>query len=127
MQETSNPYQEIILKAAQDEAFREALLRDPKATLEAHLGLQLPGEFKVNVVENTPSELTLVIPPKLRDALSDDELDQVAGGINPTAFLDSMFSIMTLGAGCLVSAISGKGDIGYCREQLVQDRPRKRP
>ena len=81
MQDTQNVYQELMLKAAQEETFREALLGDPKATLEAYLGTPLPEGFKINVVENTATELTLVIPPKTSDELSEDDLADVAGGL----------------------------------------------
>lgn len=110
-----NPYQEVMFKAAQDEAFREALLENPKATLEAHLGIRFPETFKVNVVTNTPSELTLVIPPKQSDELSDEALEGVAGGVDARTFKDVTFSFSTIGVGCLVSAIAGKGNIGLCR------------
>ncbi|MNX22588.1 hypothetical protein D3C86_525730 [compost metagenome] len=101
MLEMQSPYEALMLKAAQDESFRDALLKNPKATLEAHLGTQLPEGFTINVVENTATELTLVIPPKLSGELSDEALSAVAGG---AAKRPVLFSVMTLGLGCLISA-----------------------
>ncbi|MNR86870.1 hypothetical protein D3C86_525790 [compost metagenome] len=122
MPETMNPYQELMLKAAQDEAFREALLNDPKATLEAHMGIRFPETFKVNVVTNTPSELTLVLPPKESGELSEGELDGIAGGISLRTSKDISFSFSTIGWGCVVSAIAGKGNIGVCRNAYADEK-----
>lgn len=122
MESPRDVYQELMLKAATDETFRAALLRDPKATLVSVFGAPLPESLNVRVVENTANELTIAIPPKLNDELSEDDLDQIAGGYNENKFLNSMFSIMTIGWGCIVSAVKGKGDVGYCREAMASDR-----
>ena len=121
MSELQNAYEALILKAAQDEAFREQLQKDPKGTLEAHLGTSLPPNFKVNIVTNTATELTLVIPPKLTDELSDETLEAVAGGGKGD---DVLFSFLTFGIGCAVSA--AKDSVGACR-QRADEAERKRP
>lgn len=121
MQDMPSPHHELMLKAAQDETFRQALLNDPKATLEAHLGTTLPAGFKVRVVENTATELTLVIPPKLTEELSDEALDAVAGG---TKGEDVLFSFLTFGVGCVASA--AKDSVGSCRQRW-DEAERKRP
>ena len=115
-------YQELMFKAAKDDAFRAALLKDPKATLVAVFGAPLPDSLNVRVISNSANELTIVIPPKLSDELNEDDLAQVAGGVNQTRYLNGMFSLMTFGWGCIVSAIDGKGDIGTCREAFAADR-----
>ena len=116
MPETQNPYQELLLKAAQDEAFREALIRNPKETLSQFLGTELPAELRVTIVENSPSELTLVIPPKLTDELSDEALEDVAGGRGDLLWKlkEANWSLWTLGVGCAVSAAITKGDRVAC-------------
>jgi hypothetical protein len=74
----------LILKAWKDAAFAEALRADPKAAVERELGSELPANLTVTVVEETPTNLYLVIPPKPAEAdggaLSDSDLDAVAGG-----------------------------------------------
>lgn len=116
MQEMPNPHQELLLKAAQDDAFREALLANPKATLSQFLGTELPAELKVSVVENTATALTLVIPPPMTDELDDAELEAVAGGRGDLLFKlqEANWSLWTVGIGCLASLAFKKGDRVNC-------------
>lgn len=75
---------QLIERAWQDEAFRQELLCNPKAVLEAELGKQLPSDLQITVVEETPNLNYLVLPAnpdRLTDQdLSAEELDLVAGG-----------------------------------------------
>ena len=121
MTDIQNPYEAIVFKAAQDEAFRERLSQDPKGTLEDFLGTALPEGFTVNIVENTATELTLVIPPKLTDELSDEALEAVAGGGKGD---DVLFSFLTLGVGCIASA--AKDSVSGCHKRW-DEAERKRP
>lgn len=117
MQVMPNPYQELMLKAANDEAFREALVANPKETLSQFLGTALPAELRVKVVENTATELTLVIPPPLTGELDDAELDAVAGGLSEAVLKlgKGSWSILTMGVGCLVSlALNRKANDVSC-------------
>jgi len=121
MQAIPSPYEDLMRKAATDEAFREALLANPKAALEGHLGRRLPDELTVTVVTNTPHELTLVLPPKMSDELSDDQLDGVAGGkldISETG-ADVLYSFVSLGLGCASSAIY-LGNVKGCRDDWAK-------
>ncbi len=122
MQHETDVYRHLLLRAAKDETFREALLRDPKATLISVFGAPLPESLNVNVVSNSANEITIVIPPKVSDALDEAMLDGVAGGINRSAFLDALFSISTVGMGCIISAIEGKGGIENCRDSYAAFR-----
>jgi len=66
---------------------RERFLADPKAVL-AGAGLDLPEWFTVSAREGDAVELTITIPA-LRDPdtdLSDEQLEQVAAGGDPTAY-----------------------------------------
>ena len=79
-------YQEIVAKAWQDEAFKQGLLANPQAVLQEH-GIAVPDGVTVRVVEdtaeieNTAESVYLVLPPRPASGeLSDDELEQVAGG-----------------------------------------------
>ncbi|KZX60301.1 hypothetical protein A3709_11970 [Halioglobus sp. HI00S01] len=75
--------EEVSVKCGVDVEFREAFLKDPRGTLEAEYGLE-PGAlgdtvFKPIVEER--GEITIVLPPDTSEMeLSDEELDQVAGG-----------------------------------------------
>ncbi len=73
-------YKSIITKCWGDSDFKSQLIAEPVATLRAE-GVAVPDGIKVNVVENTPTEFTFVIPPESSE-LSDEELAGVAGGYN---------------------------------------------
>jgi hypothetical protein len=71
----------IIARAWKDEAFANELRRNPKAAIEKEVG-KLPDAIKIQVVEESPTSLYLVLParPSGTGELSDAELEGVAGG-----------------------------------------------
>jgi hypothetical protein len=69
----------LIAKAQADESFRQALLNDPKATIQKEMGGTLPEGLQVKVVEETGDTLYLVLPAA-EGELSETDLDDVAGG-----------------------------------------------
>jgi hypothetical protein len=75
---------QLIEKAWKEDAFREALRKDPRAAVERALGGKLPAGLQVKVVEETADTFYLVLPANPNRApsgqLSDKELDAVAGG-----------------------------------------------
>lgn len=71
----------IAKKAGEDEAFRLALLSDPKSALEKELGVAFPEDTKVEVHVENIKVLHLIIPAENTDELTDDQLEGVAGGI----------------------------------------------
>lgn len=75
---------QVIAKAWADEAFKKALMADPRMAVEREFGIKLPSSVNVRVVEETTDNLYLVLPPKNtaaeRGELSDLELEAVAGG-----------------------------------------------
>lgn len=76
-------------RAVKDEEFRKELLADTKAVIQRELnarveeGVQIPDNITMEVIEEKPDTLYLVIPPspaQIKDELSDEELEAVAGG-----------------------------------------------
>lgn len=79
-QEQVNKMQEIISKAWMDEGFKKRLLADPSATLKGE-GVEVPPGLEVRMVENTDKVFHLVLLQKPSNAeLSDEQLDNAAGG-----------------------------------------------
>jgi hypothetical protein len=73
----------MITRAWRDPAFKKKLAADPKAVL-AEAGINLPAGVTVSLVEDSDTHLHLVLPARPA-ALSDAQLDAVAGGdSNPT-------------------------------------------
>ncbi len=75
---------QIVSKAIKDEAFRQHLLQNPKQALERELGFTIPHGVTIQIHEETPTTLQLVLPMKPLTGewmeLSDEELKEVAGG-----------------------------------------------
>jgi hypothetical protein len=74
----------LIERSLQDQSFRQRLLDDPKGTIEQELGGRLPESIEVRAVEETADTIYLVLPSASPvgegGELSDQELEQVAGG-----------------------------------------------
>ena len=84
----------LIERAAKDEAFRRALVEDPRGTLERELGVQVPEGVGLTVLEETPTTRYLVLPPAPRrddSELSDADLDAAAGGSTELQIIDGRF------------------------------------
>lgn len=74
---------QVIDRAAKDPQFREQLKDDPRGTVSRDFGVQVPPDMTVEVLEETPSTVYLVLPaaPVQRgQELSANELEAVAGG-----------------------------------------------
>ena len=62
-EEQGKKYAKLIAKAWSDEAFKERLLTDSRAVLEAE-GISVPPGVDIKVVEQTDTQFFMVIPPK---------------------------------------------------------------
>jgi Nitrile hydratase, alpha chain len=75
---------QLIEKAWKDDAFRQALLTDPRGALERELGAKLPAGVQVKVLAESADTFYLVLPANPDRApageLTDQQLDAVAGG-----------------------------------------------
>ncbi|WP_457653294.1 hypothetical protein [Rhodocaloribacter sp.] len=80
--EARDVYLYVIRRAVTDPAFRAALLRDARATLEREFDLILPDHFNIRFVENDGADLTIVLPDPggIDGALNMQALEYVAGG-----------------------------------------------
>ena len=69
----------LVTKATSDPAFRAALLANPRAALDQEIGLSVPADFQLKVIEESANSMCLVLPAA-EGELSDMELESVAGG-----------------------------------------------
>jgi hypothetical protein len=76
----------VINKAMKDEAFKQELSRNPKGVIAKELNVELPAELEIEVVQQTPQKLYLVLPLDVKlqeevgEELSEEQLEAVAGG-----------------------------------------------
>lgn len=78
MEQEQKQIGDIIVRALQDEAFRQQLIADPKAALKA-AGVDVSENITLKVVADTESVRHIVLPA-VSGELTDAELDEVAGG-----------------------------------------------
>ena len=70
--------EELVEKAAADDAFRSQLVDDPKAAIKDALGFDVPDSVTIEVHEESATSAHVVLPPMA--TLSADDLEVVAGG-----------------------------------------------
>lgn len=75
----NNQFNQLILKALKDKKFCEELKKNPKKVLEREFKTQLPGNFEIQVLEETENKKYLVLP-SMKEEISEAELQNIAGG-----------------------------------------------
>jgi hypothetical protein len=71
-------------KAAIDDKFRNLCLVNIQLAVRSVSDLEIPTNFKINVIDNSGYNMSLTLPPRRREdnELNETELEQVAGGNN---------------------------------------------
>jgi hypothetical protein len=89
MQARNEIESKIILKAWEDDAYRQSLIANPRAVLSEEIGQPIPDGGSFVVVEEKPNSFYLVLPQKPRlveevihesEELTQAKLESVAGG-----------------------------------------------
>jgi hypothetical protein len=66
---------QLLARAMKDEAFRQALLTNPKTLLEREMGITLPPGVTIAVHEETSTTIHLVLPPRPLGAVEVPDAD----------------------------------------------------
>jgi hypothetical protein len=99
----------LIEKCWKDPEFKKAVVSDPKGMLERHTGQKLPSQVKILIHEEDANTLHLSVPPAPGNLteLSDQQLEQVAGGTEIVgAVLGTVFAA-TVVAGTVTNKVEG--------------------
>ena len=86
MTDERNSLTELFAACWRDDSLKARLMSDPKNVLTEH-GISIPDGVNINVVENTDTDLNIVIPrtPGGAPSLSDAELSHAAAGCDNTS------------------------------------------
>ena len=71
----------LMKKASTDLKFRKSVILEPEKAIFDITGEKVPEDFKIKVIENIPGyDETFVLNDFLSEELTEEELDNVAGG-----------------------------------------------
>jgi hypothetical protein len=108
----------LIRKCSEDAEFRAKVLADPKGMLEEAFGRKLPENVSIYIHEENLTTLHFCVPPSresLQEELTDEQLEQVAGGtglVTVVTFLATASAITAIaGAATLIG--SAAASAGY--------------
>jgi hypothetical protein len=75
-------WDKIVEQAQKNPKYYDLLMSDPRQLMEKQLGVSLPANLNIKVVEETPDTYYIVLPYFAREGaeLSDSDLENVAGG-----------------------------------------------
>lgn len=101
----SKRLQALLSRSATDMAFRHRLLSSPRAAIKEFSGSDVPDGLRVEFIENKGGP-TVVLPPFVDAdaALSEQELEAVAGGSEPVTTV-----ILTVAAAIGSAVVSAEG------------------
>ena len=104
MTDETNKMNTLIAACWKDDALKQRFLSDPHGVLAEH-GMDVPEGMNVNVVENTDNTVHVTLPaaPVELAELSDEELENAAGGI---VLHQLMTPNASLNMGCSVNLIN---------------------
>jgi hypothetical protein len=74
-------WEKIVVQAWADASFKQRLLSDPAGVLKER-GIDVHDEITLKVMEDSAQMVHLILPERPAE-LSDAELSQVAGGVDP--------------------------------------------
>ena len=83
MEMTRGEIQDLLVKfAAEQPKYKDALSKNPKDVIYKQFGIQVPGNVKVQVLQETADQVYVVLPHVVAAGaeLSDADLEAVAGG-----------------------------------------------
>ena len=82
----------LSARAQSDEGFRQRLLANPRAVIEAEIGLNFPDSVVIHVHEENLNELHIVLPVvfRLLTELEEEDLEGVVGGVGAYTPADSL-------------------------------------
>jgi hypothetical protein len=75
----------ISSRAAQDQDFRQRLIRDPHAAIKEATGTTVPPTLRIKFIEKDPDiDVLIVLPDLIREVgeLSEEDVSIVTGGTN---------------------------------------------
>jgi hypothetical protein len=109
----------IVARAWEDEEFKQKFLADPKAMFEDYMGSKLPESLVMTAHQEDADHLHFVIPAKPAvslDELSDEDLERIAGGVEPLTT-----SLVTIGTAAVVVTISASVTVSYAASVAAKD------
>ena len=108
-------YTQIQKSAMVDAEFRKALLEDPVKTIEKYTGEKLPEGFRLKVIEQDPSyAATLVLPDMVGRELTDEDAEDVSGGISFALIVSVCGAAIGAGPSMAVCGADGCGADVVC-------------
>jgi hypothetical protein len=100
-QQQAEKMSQVYARAWTDDAYRQSLLADPASALRAQ-GVELPANVEVIAVENSDKVFNLVLPARQPEGeLSDDQLEDVSGGIVGMALIVSFLGVVGAATGAI--------------------------